>query len=229
MVPRISVVMLSFHRADNISRIAEQQCEYPLVDEFIVFNSNPKVKLEPSHPKMHVMNASYDFTLRSRWCAATFARNEVLCFQDDDLIVSESGYRKLISHLIQEPQRMHGIEGRAADARNCYSTRSRYGDVPILLTHCVLFHRELIVHVLECETLFFNTFGWLPRHNGEDIFLSFCAMNLYGQMNLATNISVERLPARNSISRRPNHVATRTKVMRCCQELFGPAPASSAS
>jgi hypothetical protein len=140
--------------------------------------------------------------------------------QDDDPIIPEAGYRQLVASVTSGEGRMCGIEGRRPDAENRYNVRAAYGDVPILIGHCAVFHRELLAHVFECESHFLKAFGWLPRIYGDDIFLSYCALNLYGRMNLAIKTRVDRLPDPHALSRHPNHLASRTKAMRCCQQLF---------
>jgi len=101
-VAKISVLILSWRRLENLSKILSSESAYGIVDEIIVFNNYSLSTIAPLNQKTKILNSSYDFGLRSRWALGLLARNRCLVFQDDDILIAESGFHVLYDRWMED-------------------------------------------------------------------------------------------------------------------------------
>ena len=217
----ISVVLLSWQRIPAVRRICGQLQGYDLVDEVIVWNNNPDEHLVLPGRKVRTINAARDEGLFTRFAAASLARNPCVLFHDDDLDASEAVLNQLHMQWSRRPEVCHTLFGRNSSAAGRYTTDLAFGPVEIALTRYTMVHRRVCVHAL-AHTPRFTDLPGVPVGNGEDIILSYAAMDLSGRPNQA-----HRLPA-NEVGqdaasihlRYPGHIAHRTQIISRCREVF---------
>ena len=173
---------------------------------------------------LKIINVNKDMGLRTRWVNATLATNECLVYQDDDVIIEEEGFETFWKFFNSDPERIYCASGRVPDADGAYNYISATGPVEVVITSSACVPRSLIPYVLSCEFDFYSQKEIKNKTNDfhEDIFLSYCAMSVFGQRNLQIPIKVKRLPDEHAIHRRPTHRSERTDMVRRCRRFFTP-------
>lgn len=191
---KISACLLNWKRPDNLRANLDQLARNPLVDEAIVWNNNAG---EPfAHEWATVINSSADLGLHTRFATAALARNPAVLIFDDDLALPDDTIAALYDRWLDDPQIVHGIFGRQRDYYGAYRGGDVYGDVPIVLTRALIFHRQYAPAWLSAAQHFDDLFRWAtPFGNGEDILLSYVARRASGRLNRAYDLPRRELPA----------------------------------
>lgn len=86
-LPPVSACLLSYKRPWNLQPIVDSLHPYNFVDEILVWNNNPEVKLTLSGDKVRVLNSRENTICLGRFLCAKQARNRIIYVQDDDVIV----------------------------------------------------------------------------------------------------------------------------------------------
>ena len=199
---KISVVVLNWKRPFWLQRmILPRLARHALVDEIVVSHGRADTRFEFASRHCvvvnrddHELNAVHGLSLR--FVAAEQARNEAVLHIDDDLIVSSGAITGLRDRLEAEPNRLHGLIGRGVDASyRCLNERIRDGDVPILLTRCVMTHRSWARAFLDAAPLAAPLLRrGRPLWNGEDIFLSLLSIQRSGLLPRAHRMPFFNIP-----------------------------------
>ena len=221
----ISVLINSWKRPENVIKILNKEKDYKVIDEIIVFNNNPEIYFDyEKHDKVKIINTNRDLGLRTRWTNATLATNECLLYQDDDIIIEEDGCDTFWRFFESDPERIYCASGRVPDSDGTYNYINATGPVEVVITSAACLPRSLIPYVLSCELDFYSKWELKNKTNDfhEDIFLSYCAMSVFGQRNLQVPIKLKRLPDKHAIHRRPTHRSERTEMVRRCRRFFTP-------
>jgi len=110
---------------------------------------------------------------------------------DDDIIPSQYAVKILYEKFQKEKDRIYGLYGRHLDENNKYSKENVFGQVPIVLTRCLLAHRELSKYFLTKFRGLENDLikNSKPYWNGEDIFFSLLSIEKYGKLPYALYLS----------------------------------------
>lgn len=208
----LTLVMLNWKRPDQAAHILRRQRQYALIQRAIVWNNNPDLHIQI--PEVDCINSSIDFGLYTRFNAAVLAETDAVLIQDDDLIVPEETIEALYAHWLREPGVIHGTQGRTIRAGR-YQASDTFGAVDIVLTRCLIVHREICLEALKYQPHFRNTKG-----DGDDIVLSAAAYSRTRRKNRAYPLPYENLEEPHAISRRPGHIENRTGIARRCTEVF---------
>jgi hypothetical protein len=221
----ISLLINHWNRPDNVKRILEQQVGIADIAEIILFNNNKKSSFHCEHPKVRILNSNYDFGLRTRWIMGALATNDVLVFQDDDIMIGEVVFKAFLSSIRQDSARAYSLHGRNLGGMNEYNFQDAFGEVDIVLTRAACIHKRVIPHILKAEYEFYAAARRYPKpieFPGDDIFLSCCMSALYGKKHVALCLPHENLPDENALSMRcgREYQRTRTEIMRTCQMYF---------
>jgi len=223
-LPRISLLMLTWRRRNNLRKILWTQSCYDIVDEIIVFNNYRLSTILPLNEKTKVINASHDFGLRSRWAMGILARNRCLVFQDDDILVPEIGFQSLWERWREDPERLYAAYGRNPNSRNEYNFENAIGEVAMVLTRVVCVDQSVLANMLRVEVDFYSNEEMArPVLNGEDILLSYAVTSLYQKRHSVVPLEHEELPPGPhalAIRRKKFHLQERTALMRRCQRHF---------
>jgi hypothetical protein len=185
----VTVVILNFNRPDYIK---DHICPYlekiDIVDEIIISNGKKETNLsEKTSPKVKnlshwgEMNENYGLTLR--FLSAYQSKNEYVLIMDDDIIPDMSTVKFLHDCVQKEPDIIHGLYGR--DTKNGYSYENVFGQVPIVLTRCMMTTKTKCDFFIENFRLYENDMikNSKPYWNGEDILFSLLSVMKTGQMN----------------------------------------------
>ena len=220
---KISLIILNWKRPDGVKMICRQLENEDIVNEIIVWNNNPDLHFEAFGKKMRVVNTSQDFGLFTRFAAASLAKNECILFHDDDIMAPVETLNVLFQKWRKEPMICHTAFGRNPKNGE-YSMNTQYGTVEIVLTRFVMAHRRVCVHALSKIPEFADMPG-KPVGNGEDIILSYAAIDYSGKLNRAYDLETKDLfdDDEHAINARfAGHIAHRTKVIQRCKTVFNP-------
>lgn len=104
----VSACLLSWRRPDNLRLIVESLAPLEFLDEILVWNINPEVRLSFSLPKVRVINSPENRGCAARYLCAAHARNEIIYTQDDDALVLDVVQR--YQAFLADPSRItHGL------------------------------------------------------------------------------------------------------------------------
>ncbi len=212
----LTLVILNWKRPKNVTRIVETQRHYRAIERIIVWNNNPDMPFESEHAE--VLNCDSDMGLFSRFTAAAMADTDAVMIQDDDLLVPKATVDELYEQWRREPGVIHGTFGRNIEGK-VYRAKNEFGRTDIVLTRCLVVHRDHCLAVLEKRHLFADLPG-VPVGNGEDIILSAVAFNKSGRGNRTYRLPTTELPQPHAISKWRGHLNHRTQIVRRCIEVL---------
>ncbi len=222
--PKVSLLLLSWKRSENLKRILDLQAHFPILDEILIFHNNPGQAFTYQHPKVQVISSTCDFGLRTRWVLGHLARNECLVFQDDDILLEEPVFQRFAAELAGNAERAYSLQGRNLTGKQRYTFKDSYGEVEMVLTRATCIHRKAIPILIAAEHEFPKSADYYPSvgQQGEDIFLSYCLTGAFGQRHLAIKLPHKNLRSTHAISSRPGHWKKRAAFIRICREAFLP-------
>jgi hypothetical protein len=221
----ISVVLLNWARPNYLRElILPALTQSPLVDEVIVSHGRADTRFDFQHERCSIVHRedwgsiNERYGLARRFLAAQFARNETVLIMDDDIVVPPDALCSLHRFFTERPNRIHGIWGRRPDFWKNFTIKDVYGDVPIVVTKCMLMPRALCERFFEQKHLVEGvvTEG-RPFWNGEDIFMSLVSVKTSGNLPVAHRITLEELAGGSeSVSYGMEHLLYRRKFFRHC-------------
>lgn len=173
--------------------------------------------------KIRLIQSSADYGLYARFAVGALVPADPVLLTDDDIELTPAALAALSAAWEAEPDIVHGILGRRPAADGTYSTLSYAdrGPCEVVLTRAAVASRWLCGAALANGARVLDEHPGQPRGNGEDIVLSYTALQASGRLNRV----YPDLPYRNlagafapeSISvRYPGHAAHRTAVVRWC-------------
>lgn len=224
----ITVVILNWMRPARVLENIAAYAQHPLVAQVICFNNGAALTLPAALAETATLiSASKDLGLYSRFAAASLARTEAIFHTDDDLIVPPETLTKLHEAWRAAPDSCHGLQGR--DVSNGYLAAERWGRVEMVLTRAVMCSRAVNNRALDNSRLFDDLAGQ-PHGNGEDIILSFSAMQVSRELNYAHQWDYEdyadchgETPGPDAIGinkRWAGHYPHRERIVARCRELW---------
>jgi len=218
---KLSLILLNWKRTNELKKIVKEYHKYDLVGEIIIWNNNPDIHLELNYEKTRIINSSEDFGLFTRFAAASLSKYPCILYHDDDIIAPYETIKTLFYNWNNKPNICHSAFGRNPKGGK-YSMDTRFGPVEIMLTRFVMVHRSICVHALS-KTPKFTDIPGKPEGNGEDIILSYAAIDLSGKLNRAYELETKDLIQDDeyAINKRfPEHIAHRTKIIKRCRQVF---------
>jgi len=161
---KITAILLNYKREQNLREILQALGETGLVPEVIVWNNNPATRLRGG-AAVKVINAAHNFKAYARYAAAFLAANDLILFQDDDLVLRPDDLAALHRQLTDDPGRICGIAGRNL-TDGAYSQEPAFGEVDIVLGRFMLFSKQLLASV------YGEMLKLTPIERGDDIAFS---------------------------------------------------------
>ncbi|HKZ39134.1 MAG TPA: glycosyltransferase [Chryseolinea sp.] len=115
----VSACLLSYKRARNIQKIVDSIQNYPFIDEILIWNNNSEERLDIRGDKVKIIASKENTICYGRFLCAKEARNEIIYFQDDDVIVEN--VRELYHEFLKDSSRItHRL------STNHYKIRDKY-------------------------------------------------------------------------------------------------------
>lgn len=155
---KITAILLSWRRTQNMPRIIEELARSPRIAEIMLWNNNPEVSLH--FPGVTVINSPRNFLCFARYSLVPLAAHHTIWFQDDDLLIRKDQIEVIYGAYAADPGRIYGIKGRNL-VNGLYSADDVYGECDIVLGQAMLFHRGLLHQA-------FAPLGSLPPEVTED-------------------------------------------------------------
>lgn len=197
-----TAILLSWKRVENLARIVEQLKKSNRIGEIFVWNNNPDLTLDL--PVDAVINSPRNFSCLARYCLVPLAANDVVWFQDDDVLVTPAQLETVFMHYERDPSRIYGCRGRNV-VNGQYTWATIYGDCDIILGQAMLFHRNLYRHA-------FATLGALGPMTEDDIAFSLSC----DRRHFAVNVEpIQDLGDDDEVAlwKRPNHFEKRQECV----------------
>lgn len=216
----VSLLILNWQRPENLKKILDTQADYENIGEILIFNNNKDINFQYSHPKVKILNSSFDFGLRSRWILAALASSKYLVFQDDDILLPENVFLQFIKEVSSDGDRAYSLHGRTPSQDNKYCVRQVKEEAEIVLTRAACIDKTVIPLILHQEHCFSMAGFTVPIFNGEDIFLSYCLTGYFGKKHKILDLPFIELPAPHAIWKRPGHIEQRTAIVQDCKRFF---------
>ena len=218
-----TVSLLNWKRKKNAIQIINKLISFELIDEIIVSNGNVEhaIKTEDyiKTDKVKLFDDSKynkNYSLELRFLNGIRAKNENIVIMDDDILINEDEFNKLVNLYKNDKDRIIGIFGRKTDKE--YDPIHRYGEVDMALTRLLLVQKKICQLFFICNPLIEDIYKkGIPYGNGEDIFFSFIANIYFNKKTYCEKTEIENLdPCNCAISSNGNHVSYRNEL---CKEL----------
>ena len=117
---KVSLVLSSYARLDNVRNIVDQYQHYNLLDEIIIWHNGPEsLSLKGVSDHVRIIEST-DMGLSSRYAAGLLASGNYLLFQDDDLVIPEKELAGLVLELKNNPPRTLCIQGKVPHTDGSY-------------------------------------------------------------------------------------------------------------
>ena len=218
---KLSVIILNFNRSDFIKNdIIPSLSKNNNIDEIIISHGKKETKFEGGGNKVkHLhhygeMNKKYGLTLR--FLSGLESKNKHLIIMDDDIIPSENAINTLFER-IHKDERIYGLYGR--DIRNGYGVTNCFGEVPIVLTRCLITTKDMCQYFMDN----YKNYEYeeikkaKPFWNGEDILFSLLSIKKYNKLPISVELKHYNrywnyLNITESISVGGNHLSYRRKI-----------------
>ena len=177
----ITAVILNWNRAYNLKYIIlPWLSKHPLITEIIVSHGRKKSIFNYESKHLHCMivhrddsELNHEYGLSRRYLAASKAKNDHILILDDDILVLSKTIDRLFQLYHRDVKILHGLYGRAVNQNYSYISCNIYGEVPLVLTRCVLQHKVYAELFLENKSIVEDIINkGMPYWNGEDIFMS---------------------------------------------------------
>jgi Glycosyl transferase family 64 domain len=215
-----TVIILNWRRWANVRAILDAYTRYRHIAEIIVWNNNPDLRFNYSHPKVRSVNSD-ELGLSTRWAAALLASHGCIIVADDDLIADENTIDRLIDWWRLDSDRVYTLHGRNPTSDNDYGTHVDHVREPteavMHLTRLACLDRRHVPHYfLALEELGLRIDP--ASGGGEDIVMSFALTRATGKRPLVVPGSYRDLLAPGGIANRyGSQRQRRTLIMRRCQ------------
>jgi glycosyltransferase involved in cell wall biosynthesis len=142
--PAVSACLVSWKRPQNVRVIVEALRRVEFIDEILVWNNNPEVKLEFADAKTRVIESAENQSCYGRFLCAAQARNAVVYVQDDDAL--NQNIDGLYERYLLDPDRIaHALAPTHWQQRN----RRVYGEAQAALVGWGAFFRKEWLAVLD--------------------------------------------------------------------------------
>tara|TARA_R110000868_G_scaffold312704_1_gene573675 strand:+ start:953 stop:1804 length:852 start_codon:yes stop_codon:yes gene_type:complete len=218
---KLSVIILNFNRPGFIKKdIIPSLNNNNNIDEIIISHGKKETKFEGGGYKVkHLhhygeMNKKYGLTLR--FLSGLESKNKHMIIMDDDIIPT-TGTINTLFEKIQKDERIYGLYGR--DIRNGYTVTNCFGEVPIILTRCLVTTKGMCQYFIDN----YNNYEYeeikkaKPFWNGEDILFSLLSIKKYNKLPISIELKHYNrywnyLNIADSISVGGNHLSYRKMI-----------------
>ena len=224
---KLSILILSWNRPENINKILTTYNDYNIIDDIIVWNNKRTQELNylPEwEGKIKFIN-SHDFGLNTRFIGALLCKNEWVLTNDDDILLSEGTINHFSEWAKNHPDRTYTLHGRNPTAQNTYADGVENVVVPKEtdkhLTRATCYKKKYVIDYI--RFIMDNDIKIeANKGGGEDIIFSYIVSSLTKRRPLVipAGYNNKELPQIDALHNRfPDvHKQGRTDIMRLCQE-----------
>lgn len=235
---KITLVVMNCHRANTLQNIIlpfyDLNCS-KFINQIIVYHANKETMFEykPHNKEVEVINIynkedEIRYALFNRFIqAAKYSNNECVLIIDDDVIPDIDRIELTFNSWKSNKMNLHGSSGRFCSNNASFNYVIKHINscrVPIILTSFVMTSLDLIKYCISEEHKVYHLVSkYKPKWNGEDIFLSLCAVILTKQHNFVVNSKYEIITFKRdnfAISGDSSHVKCRTELCNAVCEIY---------
>ena len=225
---KITVVILNYKRPDNIRKyIIPNLLHNYLVKNIILSHALPETYFEDfsNYPQiLHLkhFDENKEFGVFCRFLAAKLAKTNCIIFHDDDFLFCNNSIKSCFTYWKENKNLIYGFRGRDIKIDKYIGLDSQQEDVPVVLTQFAMTSKYLIKFVLNnYKKIDPFVRDCIPIWNGEDIFLSLCAILNSKKLNKIFKLNFINLPENNySIHKNIGHYEHRTFIVKKIFEVF---------
>lgn len=187
----LTVVILNFNRPNFIKNdIIGSIKKNRNIDEIIVSHGKESTYFEIKDvvSLKHYGDMNKDYGLTLRFLTGSLSKNKYVMIIDDDIIPSDETINFLYQKIKEESDIIHGIYGR--NISKGYSITNVFGDVPIVLTRCLVTTKDMCKYFMDNFRNFENNLirEARPYWNGEDILFSLLSIQRSKKLNKSYNL-----------------------------------------
>ncbi|MCE7988992.1 MAG: glycosyltransferase family 2 protein [Caldilinea sp. CFX5] len=118
-LPKVSACLLSWKRPYNMQPIVDSLRRHDFIDEILVWNNNPEVKLALRGANVRVIQSPQNEICYGRYLCAREAQHNIIYVQDDDVIVGN--VPTLLHHFLCDDSRItHALSSQHLRQRQRY-------------------------------------------------------------------------------------------------------------
>lgn len=151
---RLSVVLLSYKRPKNIDKLLSSLLLCPFVDEIVVSNNNPHIRMEThlhlADPRVAVINQAQRCYASIRFDISLHLKSEFILAIDDDIFLEPEQIQLLFHRLLETPEVPHGVGGEIFSEDLSEYRRVARSDEPVeALSWLFAYTREHVLKYFE--------------------------------------------------------------------------------
>ena len=182
----MSVVILNFNRPNFIKNdIIKSIKKNKIIDEILISHGKESTYFEMEEVKSlkHYGKLNEEYGLALRFLTGALSKNNYVMIIDDDIIPADETINFLYQKIFNEPDIIHGIYGR--DISKGYSLDNVFGEIPIVLTRCLITTKEMCNYFMKNFRNYENNLikKAKPYWNGEDILFSLLSIQRSKKLN----------------------------------------------
>lgn len=243
--PMLTIIVPTYKRDPSIVKsVLHSYLDWTdLVLEVILceFETGHHIDEEPSPKEGRTWKTQhFENDLRERFRPIMGSSGSVILITDDDVLVKKKYLRALVSKALEDPSHMHGVNPRKFAIRSGKRTYEPFTagfyqngqSVDMVLTSCLVGHRSIMERA--ARLFYEGGYGRLAdRFNGEDIVFQriFGRVRAWGWNDhylygvrpyLYPSATRNYKFSERSISSRPGHKRSRTRIVRRCMSHYLP-------
>ena len=189
---KLSVIVLNFNRPEFIKKdIIPSLSKNNNIDEIIISHGKKETKFVGGGYKVKHLNhygeINKEYGLSRRFLSGLESKNNHVIIMDDDIIPT-TGTIDALFEKIQKDERIYGLYGR--DIRNGYTVTNCFGEVPIILTRCLVTTKGMCQYFIDN----YKNYEYeeikkaKPFWNGEDILFSLLSIKKYNKLPISIEL-----------------------------------------
>ena len=214
--PKISVLILSYNRPENLDKSLPILNNYRLIDEIIVSHGSKQHYKEFNFSKVKNIQDFENNKLYGsarRWLNIEYINNNILIFLEDDMLPSEyliaKSYFVLLVNYYKNT--IYGTMRRNCNNAGYSFINKKTNDYDSILTPFLMCKKQLVIDYLNIN--FNENKKWLIENNGngEDLAFNIFIRNHYNEKPLYISGNYEELNNSNGYSSMSKHYKKRNE------------------
>jgi len=211
--PPVTACLVSWKRPNNLPKIISHLRKFPFIDDVLIWNNNPSVKLPFMGENVRVIQSHYNVITYGRYLCTYHARHDAIYTQDDDCLVT--GIEQIYDAFLRDPVRIaHGLQNTHVSTHSDYL----YDGAQMSLVGWGAFFLRDWVKVLD---------SYIAKHGRDNIFLresDRIFSLLLNRRHTACLLDADELVGAKDIEslwKQPDHFAKRKEIVHRALRILG--------
>jgi glycosyltransferase involved in cell wall biosynthesis len=211
---KVTIIILNYNRPHNIEKLVPILANYNNVGEIIVSHGKKETQVLINHPKViNEISIRNTYYAMNRFFLADMAKNDLILYLDDDILLSENDLQLLIDNANKNGyNNLYGPTERSC-SKDGYDYKVIDDNKRIILTNIALIGKETSIKVLDKMKENSDIFNKIidNKGNGEDIFFSKIVGKYFGK-NIFVPFKYTELDNTNGYSAKDDHYIKRSML-----------------